>query len=122
MKFVGLGFRAAATVASFRSAVAAAGGFDCVVALATSENKASAAALQALAAETGLPIRAIPDRSLSAVETLTVSRRVTERFGTGSLAEAAALAAAGPAGRLLGPRKVSADGMATAAIAEVKKT
>jgi cobalt-precorrin 5A hydrolase len=34
------------------------------------------------------------------------------------VAEAAALAAAGPGARLRGPRAVSADGTATAAIAE----
>ncbi|NNK15876.1 MAG: precorrin methylase, partial [Sulfitobacter sp.] len=36
----------------------------------------------------------------------------------GSLAEAAALAAAGPNARLVAARVVSGDGMATAAIAE----
>jgi cobalt-precorrin 5A hydrolase len=39
-------------------------------------------------------------------------------FGTGSIAEASALVAAGPGARLRGPRAVSADGTATAAIAE----
>ena len=48
---------------------------------------------------------------------LTQSAKVAERFGTGSVAEAAALAAAGPGAQLLGPRVVSGDGLATAAIA-----
>jgi cobalt-precorrin 5A hydrolase len=51
---------------------------------------------------------------------MTQSARVRERFGTGSVAEASALAAAGPGARLLGPRVISGDGLATAAIAERK--
>ncbi len=56
--------------------------------------------------------------ALAAQPVLTRSERVAERFGTGSVAEAAALAAAGPGARLVAPRVVSTDGMATAAIAE----
>jgi cobalt-precorrin 5A hydrolase len=43
---------------------------------------------------------------------------VAERYGTGSLAEAAALAAVGENAHLLDRRVTSTDGMATAAIAE----
>ncbi len=118
MKIAGIGFRETADIASLRSALMSAGGTDGVMALATVAEKAEALALLALAAELHLPIRAIAPDALAAVETLTWSERVAARFGTGSLAEAAALAAAGPAARLLGPRAVSADGMATAAIAE----
>ena len=49
---------------------------------------------------------------------MTQSDKVAEHFGTGSVAEAAALAAAGAGARLLGPRAVSADATAVAAIAE----
>jgi len=118
MKIAGMGFRETAGVDSLRSALMAAGGTDGVVALATAEEKAEAVALIALSAELGLPICAIAPVALAAVETPTRSDRVATRFGAGSLAEAAALAAAGPAARLLGTRAVSADGMATAAIAE----
>ncbi len=118
MKIAGMGFREAAGIDSLRSALMAAGGTDGIVALATATEKADAQALIALAAELRLPIRAIAPVALAAVETQTWSDRVASRFGTGSLAEAAALAAAGPAARLLAPRAVSADGMATAAIAE----
>ena len=118
MKIAGMGFRETAGISSLRSALMSAGGTDGVVALATATTKARAQALIALAAELHLPIWAITPGALAAVETLTRSDRVAARFGTGSLAEAAALAAAGPASRLLGPRAVSADGMATAAIAE----
>jgi cobalt-precorrin 5A hydrolase len=118
MKIAGIGFRETAGIDSLRSALMSAGGADGVTALATAAEKADALALVALAAELHLPIRAITSGALAAVETETWSKRVAARFGTGSLAEAAALVAAGPAARLLGPRAVSADGMATAAIAE----
>jgi cobalt-precorrin 5A hydrolase len=118
MKIAGIGFRETAGIDSLRSALMSAGGPGGVMALATAAEKAEAAALVALAEELHLPIRAITPEALAAVETETRSERVAARFGTGSLAEAAALAAAGPAARLLGPRAVSADGMATAAIAE----
>jgi cobalt-precorrin 5A hydrolase len=118
MRIAGMGFRKTAGIDSLRSALLAAGGTDGVVALATAADKAEARALIALAAELRLRICAIAPTALAAVETQTRSDRVAARFGTGSLAEAAALAAAGAGARLLGPRAVSADGMATAAIAE----
>lgn len=118
MRIAGLGFREAAGIDSLRSALSAAGGTEGIVALATAAEKVQALALVALAAELRLPVRAISAGALAAVETQTWSERVAARFHTGSLAEAAALAAAGPSARLLGPRSVSADGMATAAIAE----
>ena len=116
-RIAGLGFRATAEVASLRDALVAAGGMDGVVALATAEAKAGSAVLAALAAELGLPVLAVAPAALAAVETPTRSERVAARFDTGSLAEAAALAAAGPGARLLGPRAVSRDRKATAAIA-----
>ena len=117
VRIAGLGFRTAADVASLRDALAAAGGTDGVVALATAEAKAGSQALAMLAAELGLTVVAVTPAALAAVETPTRSERVMDRYGTGSLAEAAALAAAGPGARLLGPRAVSRDRMATAAIA-----
>jgi cobalt-precorrin 5A hydrolase len=118
MKIAGLGFRKAAGIDSLRGALIAAGGTGGLVALATAAEKAGAPSLVALAAELRLPICAIAPTALAAAETRTRSDRVASRFNTGSVAEASALAAAGPAARLLGPRAVSADGMATAAIAE----
>jgi len=43
---------------------------------------------------------------------------VPARYGARSVAEAAALAAAGPGARLVGTRVISDDRLATAAIAE----
>ncbi len=71
-----------------------------------------------LAARLDLPILSIPPEALAAQPVQTHSPRVQSRYNTGSLAEAAALAAAGPGARLTGPRVTSPDGMATAAIAE----
>jgi cobalt-precorrin 5A hydrolase len=55
---------------------------------------------------------------LAGIATPTQSQLVSEKFGTGSIAEAAALAAAGPRARLIATRVVSRDRTATAAIAE----
>lgn len=120
MIVAGLGFRSSAGVESLRAALAAAGGQG-AEALATSERKASAPAMQALAAETGLPVLALPEALLAMQATLTESARVRRLTGAGSLAEAAALAGAGPGARLLGERAVSADGLATAALAQSAK-
>jgi len=116
MRVAGLGFRTAATAQSLHDALDKAGGR--VDALATAEEKAGQPAIRALAGALGVPVHAIGRGRLSAEVTVSHSTKVSDRFGTGSVAEAAALAAAGPGARLLGPRVISADGLATAAIAE----
>ena len=115
MRVAGIGFRGAATVTSLQDALTRAGGG--VDLLATAEKKATAPVVQELAAALGVEMRALSRDELAGQVTLTHSEKVAERFGTGSLAEAAALAAAGPGARLLGPRVASGDGLATAAIA-----
>lgn len=117
MIVAGLGFRKDAGIDSLRDALRAAGGGR-VQALATAADKADAAVMQAFAAEMALPVHAIALEHLRNQPTLTQSARVRALYGTGSLAEAAALAAAGPGARLLGPRVTSQDGKATAALAE----
>lgn len=116
MRAAGFGFRASATVDSLLDALDRAGGS--VDLLATAGQKVDVPAFRALARVLGLPVLGLALHELARERTLTQSTRVASRFGTGSLAEAAALAAAGPAARLLAPRAVSADGLATAAIAE----
>ena len=118
MKVAGFGFRKDVALASLRDALLAAGGPEGLTAVATVSDKADAEALTQLARECGVPIRAIPADVLASVATLTQSERVAETFGTGSVAEAAALAAAGPRARLVVTRVVSQDRAATAAIAE----
>ena len=117
MRVAGLGFRKETTAAALAEAIAAAGGGP-IDRLATAEDKAGARALLALSETLGLAVTAVPLATLAAMPTPTRSPRVVARYGTGSVAEAAALAVAGPGARLTAPRAASADGTATAAIAE----
>ena len=124
----GFGFRRGATVASLRDALAQAMAtlqfvqpLPPLALLAAPQDKADAACLRALADELGLPVHAVDAAVLNATPTLTDSARVRALRGSGSTAEAAALAAAlvhgGPGATLLHPRAVSADRLATCAIA-----
>ena len=121
MKVAGFGFRAAATTHDLRAALALTG--HSPDALASITAKAEAPALQALAAELNLPVIPLSEEAIAGTPTLSCSHRIKARFGTGSLAEAAALQGAchgipGASARLLAPRVITADGIATAAIAE----
>ena len=118
MKVAGLGFKKDVTLASLREALAAAGGPTGLTAVATVSEKADAEALKQLARECGVPIKAVPADELARIDTPTQSELVVEKFGTGSVAEAAALAAAGARARIIATRVVSQDRTATAAIAE----
>lgn len=118
MKVAGLGFRSDATLASLREALLAAGGPAGLAAVATVGDKADAEVLKQLARECGVPIRAVSADMLAGIATSTQSKLIAEKFGTGSVAEAVALAAAGPRARLIATRVVSRDRTATAAIAE----
>lgn len=118
MKVAGLGFRKDVTLASLREALLAAGGAAGLTAVATVSDKAEAEVLKQLARECGVPIKAVPADTLAGIDTPTQSKLIVEKIGTGSVAEAAALAAAGPRARLIATRVVSRDRTATAAIAE----
>ncbi|SIS59320.1 cobalamin biosynthesis protein [Phaeovulum vinaykumarii] len=115
MKVAGIGFRAGTPAEAVRAAL---GGLEGVDALVTLE--ARAAALTAM--RLGPPVRALPEAAIRGIETPTQSPRLLSRFGTGSVAEALALAALGPGARLLGPRRVSPCGRATAALALHEET
>jgi cobalt-precorrin 5A hydrolase len=115
VKVAGFGLRAAATPESLRSALLAAGGPDGLAAIATAADKADHPALQALAKELNLPLLAIPLDRLTAAPAGPAG--TPARYAHRSVAEAAALAAAGPAPRLLAPRATSPDRMATCATA-----
>ena len=118
MKVAGLGFKRDVTLASLREALLAAGGPEGLAAVATVSDKADEEVLKQLARACGLPIKAVAAEMLVGIDTPTQSKLVVEKFGTGSVAEAAALAAAGPRARLIATRVVSQDRTATAAIAE----
>lgn len=127
---VGFGFRARASVTSLRSALKAAcaatesatGYAPALTALATAEDKASHPAIIELAQALALPLVAVPLAQLTgpaATASLPVGKHIPARYGARSLAGSSALAAAGPGAHLLAPRAISADHMATAAIAAV---
>ena len=117
MIVAGFGFRQAASVDSLLDALDKACGPLAPALLATAEDKATAPAFQALSARLNLPIHAVALDALAATETPTRSAKVRALRGSGSVAEAAALVAAGPGASLLGTRAVSADRMATCALA-----
>lgn len=115
MRVAGIGFRADAPLTALQAALEAAGPAD---ALATRADKAAAPQMQALARATGRAVHAIAPDLIAAQATITQSPRQRAAFGTGSLAEAAALAALAPGAQIVTPRVVTACGRATAAIAE----
>ncbi|MGR3493836.1 cobalamin biosynthesis protein [Citreimonas sp.] len=115
MIVAGFGFRAAATADSLRDALARTG--KDADALATAADKADAPAFTNFARTLGLPVHAVAPDTLRAQDTLTASAASRAARDTGSVAEAAALAAAGPGARLLAPRAISGDRMATCALA-----
>jgi cobalt-precorrin 5A hydrolase len=120
----GFGFRAAATVASLEEALHLArqghDGHLSIACLATAADKAGTAAFRTLALRLDLPTCAIDSAALTAQPTPTRSSASRVARATGSVAEAAALAAAGEESCILVPRVISGDGMATCALAERK--
>jgi len=114
----GFGFRAAAEVCSLSDALDRAARGREVQLLATAADKARAPAFRILAETLELPVMELDGKILQSVVTSTYSTFSLAARGTGSLAEAAALAAAGQGARLIAQRVVSADRMATCALAE----
>jgi cobalt-precorrin 5A hydrolase len=85
--------------------------------LATAADRAGEPAIQAAAATLGVPLTGVPAEALIAVDAHVVTRsaRIAAARGVGSLAEAAALAGAGPGASLILLRIASAG--ATCALA-----
>ena len=116
MRVAGLGYRSGTPLSSLSALLAKAeakGGQ--VHALATLPEKV--AGLQALGRARGVPVLGV---AVAGVPTPTQSPRIQAQHGTGSVAEAAALAAAGPGARITVARITAPDGMVTCAIAESK--
>ncbi|GAB6841991.1 cobalt-precorrin 5A hydrolase [Methylorubrum rhodinum] len=118
----GVGFRAATApdeiVALVRRALHEAGlAPDALAVLATAADRAGEAPLWEAAAALGLTPLGLEPAALAAADAGVVTRsaRIRASRGVGSLAEAAALAAAGPGARLVLPRIASAA--ATCALA-----
>ncbi|MBM3603780.1 MAG: cobalamin biosynthesis protein [Alphaproteobacteria bacterium] len=106
MRVAGIGCRPGTAPAAIAAALAAAGGAE---ALATIPDRAPE--LSAAARALGLPLHLV---TVAGIPTPTQSPRIRAAFGTGSVAEAAALALGG---RLIAPRTI--HGPVTIAIAEV---
>lgn len=128
MRVAGFGFRAGASPESLRAALRLAldrAGLQAVAGsltlIAAPRDKAGADCIQALAASLDLPVVPVAPGEMPAMATLTESARVRAARGTGSVAEAAALAAARQfaCGEpvLVHPRVISPDRLATCAIA-----
>lgn len=109
----GIGFREAATVESLLDALARAGAAD-LRRIALPAVKARHPAALSLAAM-GYVLVPVDAAALAATPTLTESPAARAAHATGSVAEACALAAAGPGARLAAARAVSGDHCATAA-------
>ncbi|KUF12434.1 cobalamin biosynthesis protein [Pseudoponticoccus marisrubri] len=122
MIVAGFGFRAGATADSLRDAYEQARGALAPDALATAEDKALTPLFAGFSEAVGLPVHGVGVQALQAARTTTQSEASQAARGTGSVAEAAALAAAGPGARLLTARMVSADQRATCALAMGKST
>ena len=122
MKIAGIGFRQSASTADLLAALQQTGVSE-PDALASIYAKASAPQMQQLATVMNLPVIALTEDDIQGIETPTQSPRIQARFGTGSLAEATALAAAKQGQpdatvHLLAPRVTTDNGLATAAIAQ----
>ena len=75
-----------------------------ISALVSSRAKSAEPAIAEAASQLGIACQGLSDELLRGVETITRSEASIAATGFASLSEAAALAAAGPGGSLLGPR------------------
>ena len=115
MIVAGFGCRAGATAASLHAALVVASEDHGATMLAIPADRLAIA--RPLADALDLPLVGIAADALAAIVTPTRSRASLAARGTGSVAEAAALAAAGRGARLLASRRISPDRMATCALA-----
>ena len=118
MIVAGFGFTTRATSDSLHSALHATGFTDALTKIASASDKVQTAAFSDLATNLDVPVAAVSAEQIASVQTTTQSAISQNARDTGSVAEAAALAAARPGARLLVPRHISADRMATCAIAK----
>ena len=117
MIVAGFGFTSRASAHSLEDAFRATGHDGPLDAIAVPDDKAAQPALLDVARARSCPIRAIQPDALEQAQTETQSFVSRMMRGTGSVAEAAALAAAGPGATLIATRQISQDRMATCAIA-----
>ncbi|WP_405402465.1 cobalamin biosynthesis protein [Paracoccus sp. Ld10] len=106
MRIAGIGCRPGTPLPALLAALDAVGGADALATIPDRETD-----LRPLAQARALPLHLVP---VAGIATPTQSARINATFGTGSVAEAAAIAAGG---RLTHPRRIV--GPVTIAIAEV---
>lgn len=113
----GVGCRAGAGADAILAVIARALAGRAATAIATAIFKAREPGLIEAAARLGLPLLAVDDAALAAAQYRCVTRsaRVEAATGHASIAEAAAMAAAGPSAALILPRIT--DGAVTVALA-----
>ena len=121
MIVAGFGFRSAATGGSLMDAFTIAG-IQTVDAIATADDKSQTSTFAEFAKSIGARIIPVSAQNLSDAQTPTKSLASQTHRRAGSVAEAAALAAIGKGAKLLAPRSISQDRMATCAIAQGPKT
>lgn len=114
----GFGFTSNATPESFAQALEATGYTGKIERLATPSDKAAQPAFVDFAHAQQLVTNAVTRNALEAAQTSTQSPHSQQARHTGSVAEAAALAAAGPKAILIVTRHISTDRQATCAIAK----
>lgn len=119
MIVAGFGFRQGVRLESLRCALSKASGPRTVDRIATLDTKSPEIA--PLAQELKLPVVPVSLADMQQQETATQSAASQSAYGTGSVAEACALAAAGQGAVLLGPRVIAEDGTATCALAQGEK-
>lgn len=119
MIVAGFGFRASASVESLLDAYAQAATTQDAMAVATLSDKADSRVFAELAQRLSLPVHRISETEACTMETATESFHSHGARGTGSVAEATALAAVGHGAVLLQTRVISHDRLATCALAEL---
>jgi len=117
MIVAGFGFRATATLASLEDALARAREDSGPTHLAAPDDKVGEGCFEALVSMLDLPVIAVSAEAMAGTVTPTQSAIIVSLRCTGSVAEAVALVSVGSGGRLLAPRSVSHDRLASCAIA-----
>ncbi|WP_249977947.1 cobalamin biosynthesis protein [Vreelandella olivaria] len=121
MKVAGFGFCRGASVASLEQVLDQLDAhYGAIERLAVSHSMRPL--VEALGQLRNLQVVVVKDTELPSVATLTQSAYSLSTKGTGSVAEAVALLAAGNHAELLGPRIISADRKATVAVAQIAAT
>tara|TARA_R110002020_G_scaffold46150_8_gene131467 strand:+ start:2555 stop:2935 length:381 start_codon:yes stop_codon:yes gene_type:complete len=117
LRIAGFGFRSEATLESLAQALdLLKHQYGAIDKLAAAHSMLSL--VEELGRLRGIEVISVADAELPTVTTPTHSAQSLQARGTGSVAEAVALLAAGPNARLMGPRIISADRKATAALAK----